>query len=185
MSQEITFNQIELLDPTRHNREAFDCGVEQLNIFLKQKANKESGVLSKTFVLTCTQEPGEILGFYSLSATKLSVENLPDDLKKKYGHYGGIPATLLGRLASATKFQGNKDLRVGETLLIHAMKNSYQASLRVASYGLLVDVLISKEVDPRGFYQKYGFVSCENSDTKMYLPMKTIYATLKSSKLVD
>jgi len=68
--QTVTFNSIEALDAARHNRQGFTCGVEQLDMFLQQKARKEAPNLSLTFVLTYVEEPGDIAGYYSLSATK-------------------------------------------------------------------------------------------------------------------
>ena len=46
-----------------HNRDNFDCGVEELNHFLKNLArqNLKKG-LSRTFVAIKDEIPGEILG---------------------------------------------------------------------------------------------------------------------------
>lgn len=182
--QRITLNQIELLDPVRHNRTSFNSGVKQLDDYLRTKARKDAPALSLTFVLTCEEEIGEIVGYYSLSSAHLRSDDLPPDLMKRLGHYGVIPATLLGRLAVAEKFQQNKDLRVGETLLIDAMVKTYNASRNVASFGMIVDVLVGEKGDPTGFYEKYGFSKCIATTGKMYLPMKTIEEILKAADLV-
>lgn len=181
---DLSFNPIEALDPKRHNRSAFACGVKQLDVFIQQKARKEAPDLSLTFVLTCREEPGEILGFYSLSATKLEADDLPEELKKKIGQYGCIPATLLGRLAAATKYQRNRELRIGETLLIDALFRTHLAARSVASFGLIVDVLKTETSDPTGFYRRYGFIECAQTTDRMYLPMKTIEDTLREAGLV-
>ncbi len=181
MQPELTFNPIEALDSKRHNRNAFTCGVKQLDVFIQQKARKEAPDLSLTFVLTCREEPGEILGFYSLSATKLEADDLSAELKKKIGQYGSIPATLLGRLATATKYQRNKQLRIGEMLLIDAMFRTHLAARQVASFGLIVDVLKTEASDPTGFYRRYGFINCQQSADRMYLPIKTIEDTLREA----
>lgn len=185
MQESITLNAIEALDPKRHNRGAFSCGVKQLDVFIQEKARKESPDLSLTFVLTCREKEGDILGFYTLSATKLEADELPETLKKKIGQYGSIPATLLGRLATATEYQRNKQLRIGETLLVDAMLRSHYAARSVASFGMIVDVLKSKNSDPTEFYKRYGFIECKNTENRMYLPMKTIEDVLKSAKLID
>lgn len=182
--QEITFIPTEILDSKRHNREKFSCGVEQLDVFLQQKARKEAPGLSLTFVLTYKETPGDIAGYYTLSATKLVADDLPESLKKRLGKYGAVPATLLGRLATAKKFQRNKKLRVGETLLIDAMLRTYAAAQNVASFGLIVDVLKSENKDPTGFYLKYGFVECTQTANRMYLPVGTIEEILKKGGLI-
>ncbi len=183
MHNSLTLNPIAKLDPSLHKREDFSSGVKQLDDFLKKKARKESPELSLTFVLTCTEEPGRIMGYYSLSSARLRSDDLPKDLMKRIGQYGAVPVTLLGRLAVDERFQRNKDLRVGETLLIDAMLKAYRASRSVASFGLIVDVLISEKVDPTNFYGKYGFLPCESTVDKMYLPMKTIEQILKAGDL--
>ena len=183
MQTELTFNPIEALDPKRHNRRAFTCGVKQLDVLIQKKARKEAPDLSLTFVLTCKEVPGEILGFYSLSATKLEAGDLPADMKKKIGQYGCIPATLLGQLATSTKYQRNKELRIGETLLIDAMFRTQLAARHVASFGLIVDVLKTETSDPTGFYRRYGFIECVETADRMYLPIKTIEAILHEAGL--
>ncbi len=185
MHNSVRLNQTEVLDPKRHNRRNFTCGVEQLDVFIQQKARKEAPDLSLTFVLTCMEEPGEILGYYSLSATKLVADDLPNDLKRKIGQYGSIPATLLGRLATASKYQRNKELRIGELLLIDAMLRTHIAARNVASFGLIVDVLKSDGVDPTGFYRRYGFIDCTETQHRMYIPMKTIEEILTQAGLFN
>ncbi len=137
-----------------------------------------------TFVLTYREEPGDIAGYYSLCATKLNADDLPDFLKKKIGHYGGIPATLLGRLATAKKFQRNKELRVGEMLLFDALFRTYRASLEVASFGLIVDILKTENTNPTEFYTKYGFIACAETPNRMYLPSATIKNILMKAGLI-
>jgi hypothetical protein len=130
------------------------------------------------------EEPGDILGYYSLSATHLAIDEIPDKVRKKLGRYGVIPATLLGRLAVDRHYQRRKDLRLGELLLIDAMWRSYLASQTVGSFGLIVDVLIGEHGDPSGFYSKYGFIACSQTPGKMYLPMKTIEQILREADLI-
>jgi hypothetical protein len=181
LQTEITLNPIVALDPKRHNRSAFTCGINQLDVFIQQKARKEAPDLSLTFVLTCREEPGEILGFYSLSATKLEAGDLTAELRREIGQYGCIPATLLGRLATATKYQRNKELRIGELLLLDAMFRTQLAARHVASFGMIVDVFKTEASDPTGFYRRYGFIECVETDDRMYLPMKTIEDTLREA----
>lgn len=184
MHRALTLNAIELLDPARHKRASFTCGVKQLDDFLQTKARKDLPALSLTFVLTCAEEIGEILGYYSICAAHLRSDDLSPELRKKIGHYGAVPATLLGRLAVAEKYQHNNDLHIGEKLLVDAMLKTYTASRSVASFGLIVDVLVGEKGDPTAFYAKYGFINCAASPGKMYLPMKTIEEILKASELI-
>ncbi len=183
MRNTITLKPIESLDPKRHKRENFTCGVFALDDFLKTKARKDSPDLSVTFVLTSEEEPSEILGYYSLNATNLRADDLPSELMKKIGHYGIVPATLLGRLAVAEKYQRHKELRIGELLLIDAMLKTHTASRSVASSGLIVDVLKGEKGDPTGFYKRFGFIECVETRAKMFIPMMTIKKILNAAGL--
>lgn len=80
-----------------HNRDGFDCGVSELNEFLKNLArqNLKKG-LSRTFVLVDEKIPEEILGFYTLSIFEISAQKLPSKFSKKYK--GQLPAVKLARL---------------------------------------------------------------------------------------
>lgn len=122
------------------------------------------------------------MGYYSLNSTKLCADDLPPDLVKKLGRYGAVPATLLGRLAVAEKYQ-RSPLRVGELLLIDAMRKSHTAAKSVASFGLIVDVLKGEKGDPTGFYKRFGFIECIETRTKLYIPMKTITKILISGEI--
>ena len=185
MADKITLVAPEALDPIRHDRAGFTCGVNQLDHFLKQQARKDAPDLSLTFVLTCREEPGAILGYYTLSSTKLQADDLPDRLRKTLGKYGAIPATLLGRLATATSYQRHPELRVGEALVIDAMLRFHRASQDVASFGIVVDVLKTETIDPTGFYLRYGFIACTETANRMYLPKQTITKILKKSDLIQ
>ena len=70
-----------LIEPltSRHNREAFDCGVESLNVYLKrfarQNADKNLGVTYAAVAL-----PGDTLiaGYYTLAAGSITRADLPE-----------------------------------------------------------------------------------------------------------
>jgi hypothetical protein len=51
----------------KHDREAFDCGEEELNEFLRRYARKSHGLGAKTFLAIDDGDNKTILGFYSLS----------------------------------------------------------------------------------------------------------------------
>src|SRR6516165_5348756 len=99
-----------------HNREAFDCGEETLNDFLRTKARKwaESG-MGVTRVALPTHDDPTIVGYYTLAASSLDRSALPG-LKSGPRQ---IPVILLGRLAVDVKYQGQG---IGDRLLLHALR---------------------------------------------------------------
>ncbi|MBS1991394.1 MAG: hypothetical protein JSS83_12810 [Cyanobacteria bacterium SZAS LIN-3] len=107
-------------------------------------------------------------------------------MKKKLPRYNYIGVTLLGRLAVAKEFSHAKSpgLRAGELLLSDAKLRSYIASKTVASYAVIVDILIGEKGDPTNFYKRYDFVEFPSNPRKLYLPMATVEKTVNKAGLI-
>jgi len=163
-----------------HDRKAFRCGVENLDNYLRDRAISDTEKnLSRVFVLTLKVQPNTIVGYYYLSSLVVPLEGLPVAISKKL-NYRVIGTTLLGKLAVAEDWQrGRCRLQIGEHLLLHAMLSAWKASRSVASWALVVDSLVSENIDPTGFYAKHGFVRLQDSPGKLFLPMSTIEDTLE------
>jgi hypothetical protein len=182
-----TLKLTELLDINKHDREAFCSGVSALDVYIKEQAKKEADRnIAQTFVLTCVEKPSKILGYYSLSSNRIQTDDLPKELSKKLPKYGSVGVTVLGRFAIDEKYQNKHktNLRLGEHLLTDAKLKSWQVSRVVASYALIVDLLIAEKGDPTGFYKKYDFVPFPDHANKLYLPMTIIEKTLRIAGLI-
>ena len=149
-----------------HDREKFSCGKPLLDEYIHKQANQDvKRRLSACFILSVYNT---IKGYYTLSTTSIERAKLPTDIIKRLPpSYIDLPATLLGRLAVSTDFQGQG---VGETLLMDALKRSYFASLQVGSMAVIVDPI---DEQAEKFYEKYDFIKLPDSG-KMFLPMATI-----------
>lgn len=162
--------QVELLDPTKHRREAFDCGVAPLNVFLKTRANREAQVFaSACYVLVPAGDPARIAGYYTLSATTISLKDVAVEkqaqlrLPKSYPELGAV---LVGRLARDLAFAQH---RVGEKLIFSALFRSYREAEKIGAVAVVVD---SKSDDATSFYQRYGFLPLAGS--RVWLPMRDV-----------
>ena len=62
----------EPFDPAKHDREAFSCGVEQVDNFFKRTANK-LGKADNARVFVLTGGAGRVLGFYALNSHDVDV----------------------------------------------------------------------------------------------------------------
>jgi GNAT superfamily N-acetyltransferase len=143
---------IEPLDPAIHRREAFDCGVMPLNEFLRTRARQEAEAgMSACFVAVPRDEPNRIAGFYTLSAAIIQRTDLPEIVTKKLPRYRELPATLLGRLARSADFKGQ---RIGDLLMISALRRAVEAARQVASWAVVTD---PKDEHARKFYESFGF----------------------------
>lgn len=81
-----------------HDRTEFDCGVEELNRYLRERATHDmKRRLNRVFVAT-EEDSGRVIGYYTLAAATIEAEKLPSKYAKRLPRYP-IPAALLGKLA--------------------------------------------------------------------------------------
>lgn len=148
---------------SHHERDAFDCGVEALNVYLqKYSGQHERKGIGRTYVAV---EKGEarVLGYYSISSGAVAFETVPENLPRY-----PVPVALIGRLAVD---QSARERGMGETLLIHALQSAQRASDIVGIYAVVVDALDHRA---KTFYLKYGFNELKDDQLHLYLPMRVI-----------
>lgn len=161
--------RFEPLDKRRHVRAAFSCGQEPLDHYLKQQANQDlKKRVAAVFVLT--PDGKQIAGYYTLSQYAVDAGELPPEVTRKLGlpKYSELPATLLGRLARSTEFEGKG---IGELLLMGALRQALNQSKKIASMAVVVD---AKDDKAKNFYKKYGFIELPDHPQRLVLPMETI-----------
>jgi predicted GNAT family N-acyltransferase len=160
---------IEPFDKKKHDRAAFSCEHEALNIYLKQQASQDiKKHVAAVFVLT--PDGRTIAGYYTLSQYAVDSGSVPEQTMRNLGlpKYKELPATLVGRLARGLTFKGQ---RIGELLLLSALKQALDHSHRIASMAVVVD---AKDDPAKTFYKKYGFLELPDHPNRLFLPMKTV-----------
>lgn len=158
---------IEPLDVARHRREEFRCESPELTDFLHKRARKEMEVrTSACFVLVSSNDPGRIVGYYTLSQTSVSSPKLPEVVTKKLPRYAELGATLIGRLARDIQWRGKE---IGGLLLVDALRRSVRLSNEAGSVVVVTD---PKDQRARSFYEGYGFKALD--DRRMFIPMREL-----------
>ena len=155
-----------------HDRGAFSCGSSTLDRYLHQQARQDADKrVAAPFVLT---EPPSlrVLGSYTLSASVVSADELPEALAKKLPRYPRLPVTLLGRLAVDSSMTGRG---IGQFLLLDALRRSLGAAAEIAAMAVLVD---AKNDAADAFYRHFGFVPLQQGPRRLFLPMRTIARSL-------
>ena len=161
----------EQLNPKKHDRKNFDCGVEELNLYLQRGANQDQKrSLTKIYVLAKEEH---IVGYYSISAHSVLHDNLPEDIK--LASYKDVPFLLLGRLAVDKTFQGQG---YGDTLIFHALKTTVDVAGKIGILGMAVD---AKDEKAASFYEGFGFKKTKASRNRLVLPLSAMDALIKSS----
>jgi hypothetical protein len=161
--------RFEPLDKRKHDRAAFSCEHESLERYLKEHATQEiKKRVAAVYVLT--PDGKTIAGYYTLSQYAVEAHAFPPDLLQQLHlpKYDRLPATLLGRLARSKEFKG---IRLGEILLIDALKRALEHSRNIASVAVFVDAI---DENARAFYRHYSFIDVPTQPNRLFISMKTM-----------
>ncbi len=157
-----------------HDRSSFDCGENDLNIFIKKQAFRHMQVgISKTMILPditpLVNGKHKICAFYTIAPSSIKREVLPAKLAKKLPRYP-VPVFLLAQMAVHIDCHRRG---LGKITLIKALEYLWQVSFKMSAYAIVVDCLNN---NVKQFYKKYGFETlCDyNNKTRMYLPMGVV-----------
>jgi GNAT superfamily N-acetyltransferase len=151
----------------QHDRAAFSCGVEALDLYLQRQASQDVRKhVAATFVIV--PDGASIAGFYTLSAHAINLADLPESVAKKLPRYPTVPVTLLGRLAVSKDHRGRG---IGQLLLLDAFKRVLVHSAEVASAAVVVD---AKYLDARNFYLRHDFIPLPSNPNRLFYLVKTI-----------
>ena len=155
----------QVLDPTVHDRERFDCGVPALNEYLQRYAeqHRRKGI-SAAYVLVDSAAVSIVLGYYTLSAAEVDVAQLADAERRRLPRYP-VPCFRMGRLACRIDRRGSG---LGKLLVGCAVDRCLKAREQIAAYALIVD---AKDEAARRFYEHFGFRRLMDRDLTLYLPL--------------
>jgi GNAT superfamily N-acetyltransferase len=146
-----------------HERAAFDCGDDDLNLYLQKFArqNHESGG-AKCFVAAPSDAPSRVLGFHTLSPASLDYARTPALAKKGLARYE-VPVFRLGRLAVDRTAQGRG---LGGALLLRAADRCIRVAHDVGGVALLID---AKNERAAHWYQSYGALALDDAPLSLVL----------------
>ena len=155
-----------------HDRQAFDCGNEVLNEFLRRYARKSHELGgSKTFLAIDDADDKTILGFYSLSPASMSYARTPEIIRRGLPRHD-VPGFRLARLAVESKFQRRG---MGGQLLLAAGRRCLLAAAEVGGVVLVID---AKNERVAKWYAGYGAVPLLDAPLSLLLPLATISTAL-------
>jgi GNAT superfamily N-acetyltransferase len=157
-----------------HDRDAFDCGDEALNSFLRRYARQshEAGG-AKTF-LAVDENNGAILGFYSLAPASVAFARVPQVARKGLAQHD-VPGFRLARIAVSLNAQGQG---LGAQLLLAAGRRCLRAASEVGGVILVIDAKSERAAE---WYAKLGATPLIDAPMTLVLPLATIAAALRSA----
>ena len=153
------------LDTSIHDRAAFDCGVAELNEYLRRYATQDRRRnVSQIYVLVDSDNTNQILGYYTLSAAQVESMEIAHDERRRLPRYP-IPAFRMGRLAIRSESQNTG---LGEVILGCAVERCLKARKEVAAFALIVDAL---DESAKSYYEHFGFTPFADQPLSLYLPL--------------
>jgi GNAT superfamily N-acetyltransferase len=158
--------RIELLS-SHHPRAGFVCGKDALDQYFQRQVTQDARRhLATPFVMVMPD--GAIGGFYTLSATAVRLQELPEDVAKRLPRYPLVPATLIGRLAVDRRYHGQG---WGSFLLLDALHRC--ATTEIASFAAIVDAI---DEEARAFYLHESFLPLPDSPDRLFRRMSDVKA---------
>ncbi len=148
-----------------HAVDAFDCGREDLNRFLRQYAlpNQQSGG-SQTYVGVVDDT---VVGYYALAVGSVEQAIAPERVKKGLAKHA-IPIMLLARLAVDLHWQKQG---VGAALLKDATLRTLQAA-DIA--GIRALVVHAKDEGAKQFYERFDFLPSPSDPLHLFMLLKDL-----------
>lgn len=166
---------IELLDPERHDRDSFSCGVETVDNYFRKTVNKlvKAGN-SRVYVMTSLS--GDVIGFYALNAHSVDFTELPSRYARTRPSHGAIPAAFISMIGVDQRYAGQG---YGGDLLADALLRIAHAAERIGIAVVILDDGNPDLVERRkGLYLRYGFEPLPSNPLRLFLPVAAIRETL-------
>jgi GNAT superfamily N-acetyltransferase len=162
-----------------HDVGRFNCGKEQLDIFLRRYALKNQKLDSSQTWVTCpASAANRVVGYYSLAFGAVLHKDAPPYVTEGMPGYP-IPVMLLAKLAVDREFRRPvQNLGLGSALLKDALTRTVQAAQIGGLRAMLVDAIDEEAI---GFYRRFGFVASPTDRMQMFLPMAWIRASIEAS----
>lgn len=155
----------------RHDRVQFRCGDAALDEWLQKRAGQdERRNVARVFV--AVDDASQIVGFYSLSAFTLSLDEIPGDMAAKLPRYDHIPAALIGRLARHEQVRGQG---IGEILIADALQRIVNVAQDLAVFAIVVE---AKNRAASDFYQSFGFIPFPLHASRLFMLTSTAASAL-------
>ena len=158
----------------QHRRDAFSCGQPDLDDWFRHRASQDQR-RNVGRVFAAVDDQLEVVGFYSLSAFTLALDELPEPIARKLPRYDAIPAARIGRLARAQLVRGQG---IGRLLLADAVSRIVSVGQSVAVFAIVAD---AKDERAASFYRRFGFQAFPSRPDRLFLLTSTALAALEHS----
>lgn len=160
--------------------EAFDCGDDPLNNYLKRHAwaNQQKSSIGVTYVAIDEGAPRTVLGYFTLATASVPRDAFPMKYVRGLPPYD-LPLILLARLAVDRRFSGKG---LGHALISEAFKIALRVADDVGCRCIITDAYRERT----DWYARYGFIALEGAaetgPQRMFLDIRTLRLALKQAQ---
>ncbi len=160
--------------------EAFDCGDDPLNNYLKRHAwaNQQKSSIGVTYVAIDEGAPRTVLGYFTLATASVPRDAFPRKYVRGLPPYD-LPLILLARLAVDRRFSGKG---LGHALISEAFKIALRVADDVGCRCIITDAYRERT----DWYARYGFIplegAAETGPQRMFLDIRTLRLALKQAQ---
>lgn len=142
------FGPVQLLDLERHDVSGFECGVEQLDNWLRATAAVAAHAGTAATWVLCRGR--RVVGYYAIAMGSVARAHVPSRLGR--GQPDPVPVLLLARLAVDGTEQGKG---LGADLLRDALLRAIAGAREFGARAVVVDALDERAAQ---FYRHHGFL---------------------------
>jgi len=128
-----------------HGREQFDCGVPELDRWLRRSATVAAGTAATYVICRGTR----VVGYYALAMSSIGHDLALSRLRRRMPD--PVPVVLLARLALDRSEQGRQ---LGAHLLVDALRRCVQGGREFGARAVVVDIADDQAA---AFYRHFGF----------------------------
>jgi len=157
-----------------HNLDAFSCGAESLDLWLKKHARQAEAINSARTFVVHDEDQGRVVGYHALTAASIEHRDATHRAAKGMPKHP-IPAALLARLAVDQSVQ---ERGLGAWLLRDAMMRTLSAADALAIRVLLVHAI---DDQARSFYERHGFEPSPTDPFNLQLLLKDLRAAVNQA----
>jgi GNAT superfamily N-acetyltransferase len=160
--------------------EAFECGDDPLNNYLKRHAwaNQQKSSIGVTYVAIDEGAPRTVLGYFTLATASVPRDAFPRKYVRGLPPYD-LPLILLARLAVDRRFSGKG---LGHALISQAFKIALRVADDVGCRCIITDAYRERT----DWYARYGFIplegAAETGPQRMFLDIRTLRLALKQAR---
>ena len=158
----------------KHNRAAFDCGVGELNVFLRRHARQSHDQGGAKTFLAIDDVDSKILGFYSLAPASLEYARTPGIVKRGLARHD-VPGFRLPRIATHVSVQRQG---LGGQLIAAAARRCLRVAADVGGVIIIID---AKNESAAAWYESYGAVRLDDAPLTLVLELALLVSHLREA----